>query len=200
MALTRFLLGVGCILCLGFALTHCAHRDRDAWQQPDRVVSSLRIAPGSHLADLGAGDGYFVFRLADATGKEGKVYAIDVDEKALGQLREAARARGFTQIETLRAEEHSPNLPAAGVDLLFLCNAYHHLSMRTEYFRKLRGSLRPGGRVAIVELDRVPWYYPLWGHETQSKTIKDEMTAAGYVLEDEQGFLAYQNFLVFSVK
>lgn len=186
-------------ILLSLLLVGCGHRDRDAWQQPDEVVRSLRIAKGTHVADLGSGDGYFVFRLADATGKDGKVFAIDVDDKALSQLREAAKSRGYPQIETIRAGEHSPNLPAEGVDLLFLCNAYHHLSSRTDYFKKLRGLLRPGGKVAIIDLDRVPWYYPLFGHETQTKTITDEMTAAGYVLEEQHTFLAYQNFLVFSV-
>jgi arsenite methyltransferase len=186
--------------CLTLLQTACAHRNRDAWQKPSEVVRALNIAPGSQVADLGAGDGYFTFRLADAAGKSGAVYAVDVDDEALNELRAAAAARGYSQIRTIRAAEANPNLPDGGVDLLFVCNTYHHLSDRTEYFRRIRSALRPNGRVAIIELANVPWYYPLWGHETPAATIRDEMTKAGYLLEQEHAMLDYQNFQVFSTR
>ncbi len=173
---------------------------RDAWQQPDEVMRALAIAPGAHVADIGSGGGYFTFRFARAVGPAGKVFAVDIDEDMLRQLGERAQREGLTSVETILAEPADPKLPAGGVDLIFLCNTYHHLDNHTEYFRRLRGALGPGGRIAIVELRGEGWLGRLFRHSTRKDVLQSEMEAAGYRLEQQFDFLRRQHFLIFSAK
>jgi SAM-dependent methyltransferase len=170
---------------------------RDRAQQPERVVEALRIAPGSRVADLGAGGGYFTFRFADAVGADGRVYAIDIDPDMLGYLRERVAEDGYGNVEVVEASGDDPHLPAGGVDLLFTCNTYHHLQDREAYFARLQPALRPDGRVAIVEYDGSGFFGWLFGHATSPETIRTEMEAAGYRLAEQHDFLSDQSFLIF---
>ncbi|UCE84613.1 MAG: class I SAM-dependent methyltransferase [Deltaproteobacteria bacterium] len=182
------------------AVKRCAYEgfDRDDWQQPDRVVESLAIEPGDRIADLGAGGGYFTFRLADATGPTGTVYAADVDEGMIGFLRDKAKQDGYANVEAILGEYHDPLLPEDGVDLIFSSNTYHHLEDRTAYFRNARKYLRPGGRVAIVEFNGEGWSL-LGRHATPPEQIRSELEAAGFQLAQDHDYLAKQSFQVFTI-
>jgi ubiquinone/menaquinone biosynthesis C-methylase UbiE len=171
---------------------------RDAWQQPDEVMRALAIAPGARVADIGSGGGYFTFRFARAVGSSGKVYAVDIDEELLRRLGERAQREGLTNIETVLAAPDDPKLPAGGVDLIFLCNTYHHLDHQTDYFRRLRAALAPGGRVALVELRGESWLGKIFGHTTRKDVMLSEIEAAGYRLTQQFDFLPRQHFLIFS--
>jgi ubiquinone/menaquinone biosynthesis C-methylase UbiE len=158
------------------ALKRCAYEgfDRDAGQQPERVVTDLALAPGARVADLGAGGGYFAFRLARAVGPGGLVYAVDVDPEMVDFLAEQAVEQGLTQLRPVLASADDPHLPER-VDLLFTSNTYHHLENRVAYFRALRErGLAAGGRIAIVE------YRPeVTSHATARETIEQELKSAG---------------------
>ncbi|MEE9282385.1 MAG: class I SAM-dependent methyltransferase [Myxococcota bacterium] len=171
---------------------------RDGWQQPEKVIDSLGIRAGDRIADVGAGGGYFTFRLAEATGPEGRVYAVDVDRDMTEYLRERARDEGAENVEVILAEYHDPLLPEAGVDLVFVCNTYHHIEERSDYFANVQKYLRPGGRVAIVEYVPQGWFQRIFPHSTSAEEIRREMEQAGYDLEQEHGFLSRQSFLVFT--
>jgi FkbM family methyltransferase len=171
---------------------------RDGWQQPERVVEALALAPGAQVADLGAGGGYFTFRLADAVGPDGRVFAIDVDPSMLDYLRERVDSEGIANVKVVEAAYDDGRIPASGADLVFTVNTYHHISDRPVYFRQLAGSLRPGGRVAIIELDDGSWFRRWFGHYTTADTIRSEMESAGYRLAAEHDFLDRQSFLVFA--
>ena len=171
---------------------------RDDWQQPDRVLSSLELRPGERVADLGAGGGFFTFRLAKAVGPEGRVYAVDVDEEMLDRLEERAGEEGAENVEVILAKFDDPLLPAEGVDLVFTCNTYHHFEDRSAYFERVRGSLRPGGRVAIIDFNGTSWFNKVFGHSTPPETIRSELEAAGYALASEHHYLSRQGFLVFT--
>jgi arsenite methyltransferase len=183
----RRLLGVSLALVLlqlasCSAFKRCAYEDfgnRDGWQQPERVVEALELVPGARVADLGAGGGYFTFRLADAVGPDGVVYAVDVDEDMLDHLTRSAAERGYANVKAVRAAFDDPRLPDAGIDLVFSANTYHHLEDRPAYFARLRADLAPGGRVAILDYDRPGL---LRGHFTEKQTILAEMQQAGYAL------------------
>ena len=166
--------------------------NRDTWQMPDKVISSLVISPASRIADLGSGEGYFLFRLADAVGAAGKVYAVDVDEKIQKRMHKKVLKNKYTNIEMVLAKYHDPLLPEP-VDLIFASNSYHHLEDRTNYFKNAMKYLRSGGRVAIVDFREGAFH-----HFTRSEVIHSEMQAAGYRLETEHDFLPKQHFLVFS--
>jgi ubiquinone/menaquinone biosynthesis C-methylase UbiE len=170
---------------------------RDGWQQPERVVETLGLEPGDRVADLGAGGGYFTFRLAEAVGAEGRVYAIDVDKGMIDHLREQADSEGRGNVTVVLAEYDDPLLPEGGVDLIFTSNTYHHIQERTTYFARARRSLDAEGRVAIVEYKPSGWFQKIFPHATSAEEIRTEMEAAGYRLEGEYDFLERQHFMVF---
>jgi len=170
---------------------------RDAWQQPERVVASLGIAPGMRVADLGAGGGYFTWRLADAVGESGRLYAVDVDPDMTGFLEQRAREDGRANVQVILAKYEDPLIPEPGVDLLFTCNTYHHLEARSDYFRHAARYLRPGARVAVIEYKRHGWFQRWFGHFTEAEEIRSEMETAGYRLVESFDWLERQSFQVF---
>jgi ubiquinone/menaquinone biosynthesis C-methylase UbiE len=171
---------------------------RDAKQQPARVVETLAIERGQVVADLGAGGGYFTFRLADSVGPEGKVYAIDIDPDMTGYITNAAQQRGYRNVEAILAEPDDPKLAPESVDLIFTVNTYHHITDRAAYFARAKRYLRPGGRVAIIDYRPEGFFQRLFPHSTEGEEIKREMSEAGYRLAGEYDFLTEQNFLVFA--
>ena len=192
--LLALLLVTGCT-----TLKRCTYEGfgREGWQEPERVVQTLGLRPGDHVADLGSGSGYFTFRLARAVGPTGKVYAVDIDEAMNADLRERVKQEGLQNVEVLQATPDDPRLPPGAIDLVFTSNTYHLMKDRPAYFGRLKKHLKPAGRVAIVDFDRRGWTR-FFGHYTELETIKAEMRAAGYRLTAEHTFLSKQSFLVFS--
>ena len=184
------------------ALKRCAYAGpgRDDWQQPEAVIEALSIQPGARVADVGAGGGYFTFRLADAVGPEGRVFAIDIDTSMVEYLEDRSREEGRDNVEVILAEPGDPKLPGDGVDLVFVSNTYHHIGERPTYFRRVKDSLRPGGRVAILEYrEDGGWFHWLIGsHATSQDVIRGEMRQAGYRVDGDFDFLERQSLLLFA--
>jgi arsenite methyltransferase len=183
------------------ALKQCAYEgfSRDEWQQPDKVIQSLGIQPGSIIADLGSGSGYFTLRLANAAGPTGKVYAVDVDSAINEALKERAKRERADTVVVVSAKPDDPQLPEP-VDLIFTSNTYHHIDNRIAYFAALIKHLRPSGRLAVIDYDRTAWLEGLWGHYTPREFIKRELEQAGYELQNDFDFLERQSFLIFVPK
>lgn len=200
----RSLLPFALLLCLQLAgcgaWKRCAYEGfgRDDWQKPDEVIALLGISEGAQVADLGAGGGYFTFRLARAVGDAGRVYAVDVDEDMLSHLEARVAEEGIDNVEVVRGDFDDPKLPDGRIDLLFTSNTYHHLQDRTAYFERVLGDLAPNGRVAILELNDRSWFPRTFGHSTPRQTIVEEMTAAGYRLVGDHDLVERQHFLVFA--
>ncbi len=186
-----------CAGCGGLSRTFMNSPWRARWQQPEVVIRSLSIRPGDHVADLGAGGGYFTFRLADAVGSTGKVYAVDVDKGNLDYIARRAKEQGYANVEIILAKYDDPLLPKGRVDLIFTCNTYHHLEDRAAYFASAARYLRPNGRVAVIDLNGNSWFHKLFGHWTPKETSRSEMETAGYQLVTDFDFLSRQNFQVF---
>ncbi len=172
--------------------------DRDSWQKPDRVLEALDIRPGAEIADLGAGGGYFTFRLADAVGPRGKVYAVDVDDEMLAYISDRSAREARRNVDAVLALPNDPRLPRDGVDLIFISNTYHHIQDRPAYFARVRRFLRESGRIAIIDFNRESWLPWISGHWTPSDVIREEMEAAGYRLVQAHEFLPCQSFMVFA--
>lgn len=169
---------------------------RDEWQMPDRIVPSLALRPGDAVADVGAGTGYMAVRFARAL-KDGTVYAVDIEPNMVQHMAERAKAAGIENLRAITGSAASPNLPQP-VDLVFLLNVYHHLDKRTDYFKRLRSSLKPGGRVAIVDFrPDAPAGAPKH-MRISAERITDEMKAAGYKPAGSFDFLPRQSFLIFT--
>lgn len=124
---------------------------RDAWQRPVKVMDLLEVKPGSTAADVGAGEGYFTLHLAARVGPEGKVYAVDINEKALNGLRDRAKKENLGQVETILSAEDDPNLPENSVDVVLVVNAYHEFRQYDAMLQRIYRALKPGGRLGVLE-------------------------------------------------
>jgi ubiquinone/menaquinone biosynthesis C-methylase UbiE len=170
---------------------------RDAWQKPNDVVRELGLKPDDVVADLGAGTGYFTVRLASAVPK-GKVIGIDLEQSLLDHIRERARQKSLTNIETILATPDDPKLPK-GVDVLLVVDTYHHISDRVAYFKRVLDRLDTGGRVVIVDykMGKLP-VGPPDGHKIPRSAIDREMSRAGYAMCRAWDGLPYQHVLFYA--
>ncbi len=169
--------------------------ERDAWQKPEEVVGALHLEPAMKVADLGAGTGYFSVRIAKHV-PEGKVFAADVEPDMVRYLGERAQREHLTNIIPIQAGADSANLPEPA-DLILVADTYHHIGNRVEYFTKLKSSLRPKGRLAIVDFKADSPNGPPPQHRIPPEQVIEELDAAGYSLAETHRFLPRQYFLIF---
>lgn len=168
---------------------------REQWQQPDRVVAALGLQQGDVVADVGAGSGYFTFRLAKVVGSGGKVYAVDIQEEMLAYIRAKMQKTGITNIVPVSSAPIDPMLPAASCNSILLVNTYHELVDPVALMKNLRQALKPGGTIAILNwnesVTRKKLYVPM-------DLVVEQMKLAGFRLSKSHDFLERQYFLVFS--
>ena len=170
--------------------------DRDSWQQPERVIEMLGISPGQTIADVGSGGGYFTFRLGEAVGDTGRVYAVDIDAEMNERLERLASERGVRNIVAVLADYDDPKIPGT-VDLIFTSNTYHHIEERIAYFQRAARYLKPKGRLAVLEYKRQGFFHYFLGHATEDDIIVSELEQAGYTLFAKHEFIEQQSFLIF---
>jgi ubiquinone/menaquinone biosynthesis C-methylase UbiE len=172
--------------------------DRDAWQMPDAVMDAVGIADGSHVADIGAGGGWFTVRLARRVGPNGVVYAQDVQGQMLEAIRRRVDREGLRNVRTVRGDAADPRLPPASVEAVLIVDAYYELTNRAAWLRRLAAALEPGGRVGVLDFNKAgggpgP---PIDDRIDEAKVIQ-EAKAAGLRLVRRETFLPFQYFLVF---
>jgi SAM-dependent methyltransferase len=168
---------------------------RDEWQKPDEVIRALQLAPDALVADIGAGTGYFAVRLARAV-PQGRVYGVDTEPDMVRYLGERARREMLANLTTVAAGPSDPGIPGA-VDLVVLVDTYHHIPDRERYFRSLQKSLRPGGRLAVIDFKLDSPVGPPKKARIPADKVRQELIRAGYKLVQEHAFLPHQYFLVF---
>lgn len=125
-------------------------RNRDAWQRPAEVFEALEVKPGSRVADIGCGFGYFTFRLAARVGKEGKVYAVDIDREAIDKVRERKEREKLSQVEPILGESADPHLPN-DLDAVLIVDTYHEFREYDRTMQAVFRALKPGGRLVIID-------------------------------------------------
>jgi SAM-dependent methyltransferase len=168
---------------------------RDAWQKPHEVIRALALKPDAVIADIGSGTGYFAARFAHMVPK-GRVYGVDTEPDMVKHLAERAKREGLGNLTALRAAPGDPRLPEKA-DLIILVDVFHHVEDRERYFRKLRDSLKPGGRVAVIDFRMDSPEGPPKAARIAPEQATAELKRAGYALDREHGFLPNQYFLVF---
>jgi ubiquinone/menaquinone biosynthesis C-methylase UbiE len=168
---------------------------RDAWQKPHEVIQALNLRPDAVIADVGAGTGYFAVRLANMVPK-GRVYGVDVEPDMVKYLAERAKREERDNVVAVKGTSGDPRLPEK-VDLVLLVDVYHHVEDRERYFRDLRASLRPGGRVAVIDFRMDSPDGPPRAARIPPQRVIGELARAGYRVAQQHDFLPNQYFLVF---
>jgi SAM-dependent methyltransferase len=172
--------------------------DRAAWQKPDQIMDALGIADGSHVADIGAGAGWFTIRLARRVGPRGIVYAQDVQPQMLDAIRRRVSREGLQNVETRLGQGSDPRLPASSLDAVLVVDVYPEVDDRVTFLRNLAGALRPNGRIGIINYKPGaggPGPAPNEGARVDLPTVEADAETAGLrVLAREN--LPYQYLLV----
>ncbi|HKR36796.1 MAG TPA: methyltransferase domain-containing protein [Steroidobacteraceae bacterium] len=172
--------------------------ERESEEQPQLVIDALEIKPGQTIADLGAGSGYYSFRIAPLVGPAGKVLAIDIEPRMLEAIAERARREHVGNVATVHSSAQDPNLAPGSVDLLFMVDVYHELEYPYEMMTKVRAALKRGGRVALVEYrgeDPDVLIKPL--HKMSERQMRREMQAAGFRHVKTVRTLPLQHLIIF---
>jgi ubiquinone/menaquinone biosynthesis C-methylase UbiE len=171
--------------------------DRAAWQKPDDVVTALGLKGTETVVDLGAGSGYFSFRLATALPK-GKVVAADTEAEMIRHIHHRAMSEGVQNIEATVVQPGDPAVPA-DADVVFVCDVLHHVADRGAWLAKLSAEMKPGARLVLIEFKEgnLPEGPPEAAKITRSQML-ELVTGAGLTLTSERdALLPYQTFLVF---
>ena len=129
---------------------------REVSVQRKRIVEALAVSSGMTVADIGAGTGLFLPAFNHGVGSEGRVYAVEISPKFLEHLRERSKREDLARVEVVKGLEDSVALPAASVDLAFVCDTYHHFEYPKSTLESLYTAIRPGGSLVILDFERIP--------------------------------------------
>jgi SAM-dependent methyltransferase len=166
--------------------------------QINRVMDILKIAPGSVVADVGAGSGWFSVRAAKRVGNQGVVYAEDISAEAIAHIQKRAEKEGYSNLHTILGKTDNPLLPAAKVDVVLLLKTYHEIAEPVALLKHLRESLAAKARIGIIDRNGNGE-----DHGVAEKIVVDEAREAGYKLVDRYDFVkgdGMDYFLVFEAQ
>jgi predicted methyltransferase len=172
--------------------------DREAWQKPDQIMDALGIADGSAVGDIGAGAGWFTIRLARRVGPNGVVIATDVQREMLDAIRRRVAREGLRNVETRMGTDNTPNLPPGALDAVLVVDVYPEVADRITFLRSLATSLKPSGRIGVVNYKPGrggPGPAPSEGVRVESTLVERDAQAAGLRVVARQN-LPYQYLLV----
>jgi ubiquinone/menaquinone biosynthesis C-methylase UbiE len=173
--------------------------ERETEEAPGAALDAIGIRKGSVVADIGAGAGYFTWRLAERVGPEGTVYANDIQPGMLELLKKNIAERGLHNVKTVLGKTDDPRLPAGKIDLILLVDVYHEFSEPRKMLRSMRESLAPGGRLVLLEYRREDPKVPIRPeHKMSVPQVKAEIEPEGYRFETSLETLPRQHILIFT--
>jgi len=161
---------------------------REVFKSRSAILAALRLSFGTDVADVGAGTGLFTLPMARAVGDEGHVYAVDIAPNFVARLGARVEAEGLRNVTPVLCTETSAHLPPASVDVVFICDTYHHFSDPPKTLASLHRALRPGGTMVVVDFERIPGKTREWllDHVRAGKEVfRAEIEAAGFTLAEE---------------
>ncbi len=173
--------------------------EREIEEEPETALNAIGIAPGSTVADVGAGSGYFTVRMARRVGAQGRVYANDLQPEMLAMLASRLQKERVPNVTLVQGGVDDPKLPAASIDLILLVDVYHEFSQPQIMLRRMREALKPGGRLVLLEYRKEDPSVPIRPeHKMSVAEAKLEVEAEGYTLSRVDSALPRQHILIFT--
>jgi len=176
------------------------HEGREVYDKREQIVAALHLASGMRVADVGAGTGLFSKLFSPLVGATGKVYAEDISEVFVDNIRRIAREQGLGNIISVLGTDRDAKLPVAGLDMIYVCDTYHHFEYPKTMLASLHKALKPGGQLVVIDFVRDPASSSDWilHHVRADKqTVIAEIRSAGFELSGEETFLTSNYFVVF---
>ena len=171
---------------------------RDREEQPEKAVTELNLKAGMMIGDVGAGTGFYSIRIAKQILPGGIVYANDIQQAMLDRLAANAAAQRVTNIITVLGTESDPRLPGGKLDLVLLVDVYHEFSRPQRMLDRIRDSLRPGGRLVLLEYRKEDASVPIRPeHKMSVAEVRAEVTPEGYTFEKVVDTLPWQHIIFF---
>lgn len=194
----KFYLGREIAKVMGHEGSGWLERDSRSYQEkPESAINNLELKSTDIVADIGAGTGYFTFRISPLV-PEGKVLAIDIQPEMLELIDFVNHEENITNVKTILGDVDNPKIPPSSVDIALLVDAYHEFEYPREMMLGIVEGLKPGGRVVLLEYPSENPMIMIKGlHKMSEKQVKKEMEAVGLVWQDTRDFLPQQHFLVF---
>jgi SAM-dependent methyltransferase len=173
--------------------------ERELEEEPDKALDALRLVKGSIVADVGAGSGYFTVRMAERVGPDGRVYAVDIQPEMLQLLGERLKRGRISNVTPVLGAIDDPKLPKGAVDLVLMVDVYHEFSEPQKMLQRMRESLKPGGRLVLLEYRKEDPTVPIrLEHKMTVAEAKMEVEAEGFTLSKVDEALPRQHILIFT--
>jgi ubiquinone/menaquinone biosynthesis C-methylase UbiE len=192
---------------MGREIAHIMSADGAAWlerstrqmeEDVDAAVAALPLTPTSTVADIGAGTGYYSFRIARRV-PQGRVYAVEVQDEFVASLQARINKENISNITVIKGGEQSPNLPDNTIDLFIMVDVYHELAFPKEMLQSLHRALKPNGRILLLEYRAEDPSIPIKElHKLSAEQATKELGANGFRLVDKKDFLPIQHYLLFA--
>ena len=175
--------------------------EREEEEAPARALDIIKVEPGSTVADIGAGSGYFTERLSKLVGPRGKVYANDIQKGMLDLLQERIDRQRLTNITLVLGEPADPKLPPSSIDMALMVDVYHELGDPQTMLANIRKALRPDGRLVLLEYKGEDPSVPILPlHKMTVAQAKLELEHEGFKLARVDSSLPRQHVLIFSTR
>jgi len=173
-------------------------QEREQEEAPTKAVAALKLKPGQVVADIGAGSGYYSMLLAPAVGATGKVYATDVQPEMLALIQKKMTANGVQNVETVLGTATDPKVPDGSLDLALMVDVYHELQQPQVFLRALKRTLKPDGRLVLIEFRKEDPRVPIREeHKMTVRQARAEVEAEGYRFDEVIDVLPWQHIIVF---
>ena len=172
---------------------------REIYEQREEIVKAAGIKPGMMVADVGAGTGLFTRLFAKQVGDDGQVYAVDIAQEFLDHIVQSCKAEGITNVNPIRCEQDDASLPPASVDLIFICDTYHHFEFPQKTMASLHKALRPGGQIVLIDFRRIEGQssdFIMQHVRAGQEVFSQEVLDAGFKLVDENKDLLKDNYFM----
>jgi ubiquinone/menaquinone biosynthesis C-methylase UbiE len=172
--------------------------EREKEEAPSKAVAALQIKPGDVVADVGAGSGYYSVLLSRAVGASGRVYATDIQPEMLALIRAKVDAAKLTNVELVLGTEADPRLPSGALDLVVMVDVYHELAQPQAMLQALKRTLKPEGRLVLIEFRKESEWVPIREeHKISVREARMELEGEGYRFDRVLDVLPWQHILIF---
>jgi len=183
-------------LIASLSRSFCQDKDRDSWQKPSVIMDTIGVKEGMVIGEAGAGEGYFTFKLSKRVGEKGKIYANDINEKALRVIQQRCEREGIANIITVLGKEDDPLFPAGEMDMVVMMLAFHEFKNKLKWLENVKRSLKPTASLVIIERDPDRWGQG-HSHFMTKKAVLDTVAKANYELVRVEMFLPRDNIYIY---